>query len=153
MRAVINLETAFALLMLLYVISRFIANPISHDSLPDNENAGNAQRRSWLLLLLVIPAAFLWTFTIPLVSDDFVSIAAALRFTPDKIAGLFTIPESNHFFRPLGYLSLALDARCAGHSLTLWHLSALLIHFPNCILLSLVARRIGLTRWLAALAP
>jgi len=146
MRAVINVEGALALLMLLCSIGRFAAKRtgLSYDE--------NSQRREWLLLLLVIPAALFWTLSIPLVSDDFVSISAALRFTPAKIAGLFTIPESNHFFRPLGYISFAFDALWAGRSPALWHLAALLIHFANCILLYFVARQTGLTRFAAAAA-
>ena len=92
MRAAINLEAVFALLVMLGAMVRVgIGPPSEADS-----------RRSWLLLL-VIPAVLLWTLSIPLVSDDFVHIGYALHFTSDKIAGLFTIPAGDHFFRPLGY--------------------------------------------------
>jgi hypothetical protein len=143
MRAAINLEAAFAVLILLGCcragFSR-LAQP--------NQAIG---REAWFLLL-IIPAALLWTLTIPLVSDDFVHIGYALHFTPDKLAGLFTIPAGDHFFRPLGYISYAIDARWAGHSPVLWHLATLLIHFANCVLVYVVARQTGLTRFFAATA-
>src|SRR6478609_8607511 len=100
MRAAINVEAVCALLVLLFYVARQTTN---NDRLL---HASNPDRREWLLLLLVIPAAFLWTLSIPLLSDDFVGISEALRFTPDKIGGLFTIPASNRFFRPLGDISL-----------------------------------------------
>ncbi len=142
MRGVINLEAAFALLVICAIGIRLAKSKPSE--------AG--ERKIWLLLLLVIPAALLWTLSIPLVSDDFVHIGYALHFTPDKIIGLFTIPAGDHFFRPLGYLSYALDARWAGNSPALWHLATLLIHFANCALVYLLARRTGLTRFFAATA-
>ena len=142
MRAAINLEAVFAVLVVLGSCARgFCSAPC--------EEAGS--RRNWLLLLL-IPAALLWTLTIPLVSDDFVHIGFALHFTPGKIIELFTIPAGDHFFRPLGYISYAIDARWAGHSPALWHLATLLIHFANCLLVYLVARQTGLARFFAATA-
>src|SRR5580704_1178984 len=127
MRTAINLEAVFAVLVLLGACRASISRPTgAHDS------------KRWRLLLLVVPAALLWTLSIPLVSDDFVHIGYALHFTPDKIAGLFTIPAGDHFFRPLGYLSYAIDARWAGNSPALWHLATLLIHFANGLLVYVV---------------
>src|SRR4051812_4467251 len=107
MRAVINLEAVFAVLVILGACARALRST----STAQTDSTG---RRYWLLLLLVIPAALLWTLTFPLVSDDYIHIGFALHFTPDKIGGLFTIPAGDHFFRPLGYLSYALDALWAG---------------------------------------
>src|ERR1017187_4567784 len=135
MRAAINLEAAFALLVLC----------VTGLSLSSAERSEASDRPKWLLLLLIIPAALLWTVTIPLVSDDFVHIGFALHFTPDNIVELFTIPAGDHFFRPLGYISYAVDARWAGHSPALWHLATLLIHFANCALVYVLARQTGLT--------
>ena len=143
MRAAINLEAAFALLVLLCSTGFSL-------SITQRSEAGD--RKRWLLLLLMIPAALLWTLTIPLVSDDFVHIGFALHFTPDKIVELFTIPAGDRFFRPLGYISYAIDALWAGHSPALWHLAALLIHFANCLLVYLLARQTGLARFFAATA-
>ena len=142
MRGTINLEAAFALAVIFFSISRPGAKSFS----------ASQQSKKNVLLLLIIPAALLWTVTIPLVSDDFVHIGYALHFTPDKIKGLFTVPAGDFFFRPLGYISYALDARWAGNSPALWHLSALLIHFANCALVYLVARQTGLARFFAAMA-
>ncbi len=141
MRTAINLEAIFALLVLCGAGA----------GRPD-VTRGETNHRGTSLLLLVIPAALLWTLSIPLVSDDFVHIGYALHFTANQIAGLFTIPAGDHFFRPLGYLSYALDARWAGRSPALWHLATLLIHFANCLLVYLVARQAGLARFFAATA-
>jgi len=142
MRAAINLEAVFALLVICGM----------GFSLSSAERSEAANRKRWLLLLLVVPAALLWTLTFPLVSDDFVHVGFALHFTPDKIVELFTIPAGDHFFRPLGYISYAVDALWAGHNPALWHLATLLIHFANCVFLYLVARQTGLARFYAATA-
>ena len=142
MRLAINLEGIFAVSILLVSCARA--------SRSTGFSPSNGRRP--LLLLLLIPAALLWTLTIPLVSDDFVHIGYAIHFTPDKIRGLFTIPAGDGFFRPLGYLSYALDARWAGNNPALWHLATLLIHFANCVLVYLVARQAGLARFFAAAA-
>ncbi len=142
MRAAINLEAAFALLVI--CAAGFMPSV--------TRRCERIERKPWLLLLLAIPAALLWTLTFPLVSDDFVHIGYALHFTPDKIVGLFTIPAGDHFFRPLGYISYAIDARWAGHSAALWHLATLLIHFANCLLVYVVARQTGLARFFAVTA-
>jgi len=140
MRGAINIEAGFALAIV--ILSCVFTGAAARQ--PD--------RRRWWWLLLIVPAALLWTVTIPLVSDDFVHIGFALHFTPDKIIELFTVPAGDHFFRPLGYMSYALDARWAGKSPALWHLAALLIHFANCVLLYIVARQIGLADVYAAIA-
>ncbi len=145
MRTAINLEAIFAALVILGACARRAGPPPA----PQDEVV---HRRYWPLLLLLIPAALLWTLTLPLVSDDFVHIGYALHFTPDKIVGLFTIPAGDHFFRPLGYLSYALDARWAGHSTALWHLATLLIHFANCVLVYVLARQTGIASFFAATA-
>jgi hypothetical protein len=141
MRAAINLEAVFALLVLVGACARAGAVP-----------ALESKRRSWWLLLLIVPAAMLWTVTIPLVSDDYVHIGFALHFTPEKIVELFTVPAGDHFFRPLGYMSYALDARWADHSAVLWHLATLLIHFVNCVLVYVVGRQVGIDRFFSATA-
>ena len=142
MRAAINLEAIFALAVLCS----------TGFCLSNAQPSEQADRKSWLWLLAIVPAAMLWTLRIPLVSDDFVHIGYALHFTPDKIAGLFTIPAGDHFFRPLGYISYAIDALWAGHSPVLWHLATLLIHFANCLLVYVLARQTGIARLFAATA-
>jgi hypothetical protein len=147
-RARLNLEGSFALLVLLGSVIACVFR--RRNETPPHD--GTTPRREWLLLLLVIPAAFCWTPAIPLISDDYVHIAAGLHFKFDQIADLFTVPESNLFFRPLGYISFAVDALWAGRDVTLWHLSSLLLHLVNCVLLYLLARQMGFTRFFAAVA-
>ena len=146
MRGVINLEGAVALLLLLGILRRHLLS----DAGPTFEEM--AGRGKWLLCLLLIPAALLWTVSIPLVSDDFVHINAALHFVPNELGQKFIIQETNHFFRPLGYFSLDLDGLWAGSNPARWHLSALLLHFANCLLLYLVARKTSLDSYCATVA-
>jgi hypothetical protein len=143
MRAAINLEAIFALLSLAGIVLRPSAS---------TRAAGSSPSRWPLLLLLAVPAAFLWTLAFPLVSDDFVHIGFALHFTASKIPELFTVPAGDHFFRPLGYIAYAIDALWAGHNPALWHLATLFIHFANCLLVYLVARQTGLARFFAVTA-
>jgi hypothetical protein len=141
MRAAINIEAVFAVLVVLACCKAGISRP----------GAGKYSR-SWMLLLLVLPAAYLWTLTIPLLSDDFSHIGNALSFTVGRIPSLFTVPAGDLFFRPLGYISYGIDARWADHSAALWHLSTLLIHFGNCLLVYLLARQKDLGRAFAVTA-
>ena len=141
MRLAINVEAVFALLVLAGCcagISR---------SAPAQDNS----RRYWLLFA-ILPAAFLWTLTFPLLSDDFGHIGNALHFKAENIVKLFTVPAGDHFFRPLGYLSYALDARWADHSPARWHLSTLVIHFANCLMVYVVARQKSMVRFFAITA-
>ena len=143
MRALLNVEALFAWLVL---VGAFLLR----------RGAGKAAEQSdgarWRLLLLAIPAALLWTVTFPLLSDDFVHISSALHFTASRIPGLFTIPASDRFFRPLGYLSYGVDALWTGRNPALWHLATLLFHFANCALVYRIGRQTGLTRAFAATA-
>jgi hypothetical protein len=142
MRTAINLEAVFAVLVVLAASLRR-AGPSS---------PGQPDSRRYLLLLLIIPIAFLWTLNIPFVSDDYSHIGYALRFTPERIREIFTLPAGDRFFRPLGYLSYAIDAHFFGHSTPLWHLSTLLFHFANSLLVYLIARQQKLARFFAAAA-
>jgi hypothetical protein len=141
MRAAINVEAIFALLVLLGCFLKRSAAPGS----PENN-------RRYLLLLLILPAAFYWTLYFPLLSDDFAHIGNALHFTFSKIPSLFTVPAGDLFFRPLGYISYGLDARWADHSEERWHFATLAFHFANCLLVYLVARQKDLGRFFAAAA-
>lgn len=142
-RALINLEAVFALLVIGAVLLSRRAAP---------EPANSPRRWALLLLLLLLPAAYLWTLTFPLISDDFFHLNLALHFDRQRFIQIFTVAEPDRFFRPLGYLSYALDVLWAGRSPALWHLSALLLHFVNCGLVYLLARRLRLNTLFAVTA-
>lgn len=144
MRLAINIEAVFAVLVIIASSCR--------TAFPPSAEPRDANNRRYLLVLLVLPAAFLWTLPFPFVSDDFAHIIAALHFNFGNILKLFTVPAGDLFFRPLGYISYAIDARWAGHSVVLWHLSTLLIHFVNSLLVYLVARQKHLSRFFAVTA-
>ncbi len=80
-------------------------------------------------------------------SDDFILINQAKQFNP----AIFTTPGGDGFFRPLGYLSLDLNALFATTPL-LWHLPSLLIHATNAALVAALAARLGATTLIAFLA-
>lgn len=73
------------------------------------------------------------------VSDDFIIVRLAQRFS----SAVFTSPGGDGFFRPLGYVSLAMNAWFAGVDPGWWHASALVLHAVNALLVALLTRRLA----------
>src|ERR1700680_2248892 len=71
------------------------------------------------------------------ISADLTSAAAVRR--------LFTVPQVDGMYRPLGFLSLWLDYRLFGQQLWGYHLQSILIHVLNTLLVFLVSRRLAQT--------
>ena len=95
--------------------------------------AGRASSSPILLpaVLLLTALAFLPYLSFPLLADDYTHIHNALLATPHSLWAHFTIPETDHFFRPAAYLSYALDATWAGTTPVLWRISNLVLHLIN----------------------
>ncbi len=105
MRGVLNAEGYFALacLVILLVRGRW------------GEPVDLGWRGRWWMLLLA-PLPFLLYLSFPFLADDYAHILHARALTAAGVPALFTVPAADHFFRPLGYLSYAVDARWAGLS-------------------------------------
>ena len=73
------------------------------------------------------------------VSDDFILVRQAQTFS----AGVFASAGGDGFFRPVGYVSLAMNAWIAGLNPVIWHTSALVLHAINAFLVAMLCRRLG----------
>src|SRR5690606_6279252 len=80
-------------------------------------------------------------------SDDFIHIelAASAKSLENFLA------TGDGFFRPIGYLSLAITATVAGKDPVLWHLFAILLHGINSLVLFVVLYELWVRRQVAVL--
>lgn len=104
----------------------------------------------WLLrpVPLLAMVALFPVLGVYFVSDDFILVRQAQQFS----ASIFTSAGGDGFFRPLGYVSMAMNAWLAGIDPGWWHASALAIHAVNSLLVAMLARRLGASLWIALLA-
>src|SRR6185312_13390561 len=139
MRGLMNIEGIFvlALLALLLLRSRRLTLP----PIPDLPY--------WpveLGLLLLVAAGFIRYLNFPLLADDYTHIWNAHMADAGALVRHFTVAETDRFFRPLGYLSYALDARWAGYSAAAWRAGNLLLHLANTWLVYRLCLQLGGTR-------
>jgi len=85
-------------------------------------------------------------------SDDFILVRFGHEWTPAAFRYAITHGGGDGFFRPFGFISLALDARLGGSSPAWWHASSLAIHSANSILVLVIARRLGASALAAGFA-
>jgi hypothetical protein len=130
-----NPEGIFALLFLVLLFRRANAAP---------PTAGSQRRNFWFpaALTAIVALGFCRYLAFPLLADDYVHIGYAHNFTWHAFTGLFTVPAGDHFFRPLGYLSYALDAPWAGFSPTAWRTGNMLLHIANTLLVYALCRKL-----------
>ena len=92
-----------------------------------------------LALASLYPALF-----VGFLSDDFILVRQTL-------GPVFTTAGGDGFFRPLGYVSFALNA-AMGSDPIWWHFVSLMLHAVNAALVALLAKRLGASQWTAVLA-
>ena len=96
----------------------------------------------WRWGLLLTAVLFLPYLSFPFLADDYPHILHAHALAWSGIPALFTVPAPDRFFRPLGYISYALDSHWAGISPTLWRLAELAFHLANAVLIYLLCREL-----------
>ena len=132
-----NVEGIFALgfFALLFACSR-TATAIS-----------SSEHEKWylpVLLAVLVVLCFFRYLAFPLVADDYAHVLHGAQANWDAIWTHFALPEEDRFFRPLGYVSYALDARWAGFHPAAWRAGNLLFHVANTVLLYFLCRRLRL---------
>ncbi len=132
MRGVLNIEGYFALA---WLIALFIRSRKK-----ESECSGNIPW--WVLLLCLLP--FLPFLSFPFLADDYPHILHARALHWSGVPALFTVPATDRFFRPAGYLAYALDAQWAGLSPVLWRSIELAVHLANTLLLYVLLRELRL---------
>ncbi len=104
----------------------------------------------WMLrtVALLAMVALFPALRVYFVSDDFILVRQAQTFS----ASVFTSAGGDGFFRPLGYVSLTINAWIARFDPLWWHASALCLHAVNAVLVALLARRLRANLGVALLA-
>ncbi len=143
----INAEGIFGIAALGLLISR------ATDRLQTRDPRGDSK---WVLaavgLVAAGVAAYSGSFSFPFVADDYVHIPNALHASPAYLGALFTQPGSDHFFRPVTYLSYAIEGRVAGYEPVVWHALSVVLHIAVSLLVYQLARRRGFAVWTAIAA-
>lgn len=121
-------------------------------SLP--ESSWTARRRG--LLALAVAAVTIMALSralgIYFLSDDFVVIKIGSDWTAASYRYILTHGGGDGFFRPAGFIVVALTGRWAHLNPADWHAWALAIHAVNSVLVMFLARRLGASAPAAAFA-
>jgi hypothetical protein len=92
-------------------------------------------------------AAYAGSFSFPFLADDYVHIPNALHASPAYLGALFTQAGTDHFFRPVTFVSYAIEARAAGYEPGAWHALSVVLHITVTLLVYTLARRRGFAAW------
>ncbi len=131
--APLNVEGAFGALIVFLLASR---KPASEPPTPKQQKRWPAWASFAVALVALFPA-----LSVYFLSDDFIIVPGANAASGAGLAHAWTHAGGDGFFRPLGYLSFALDALWAGFDPLRWHLSSIMLHSVNAALVALLALR------------
>jgi hypothetical protein len=92
------------------------------------------------------------TFGIYFLSDDFAVVKIGTGWTAASYRYILTHGGGDGFFRPVGFIVVALTGRWTHLDPVNWHAWALAIHAANSVLVMLLARRLGASALAAAFA-
>lgn len=104
------------------------------------------------ILLICGLAVWAWTFRFPFIADDYLHITNGLHATGRDVANLFMVPAADRFFRPLGLMAFAAEARVFGTDRIGWHAFSFTLHLANSGLLYWIARKLGDKNWVCLTA-
>jgi hypothetical protein len=96
-------------------------------------------------------ATFWRTLHFYFLSDDFILVKLANTFHL-AVRPLFTTGGGDGFFRPVGYISLAMTSMWAGTNPVAWHTTALALHIINSVLVFTLVIQLGRSRMAASFA-
>ena len=142
--APLNPEGAFGLAMTILLACRFTKDAPAPRSSRVALAAGGAALVSVISQARVVGLYFL--------SDDFILVQQANQWTWSNLVPVFTSGGGDGFFRPVGLVSLAVNATWAGSDPRLWHATAVALHTVNVVLVTWLAARVGLSTSTAFLA-
>ena len=119
--------------------------------MPQHRPSGWRNAVTILALIGFTIAAFWRTLHFYFLSDDFVLVKLANTFH-FAMRLLFRTAGGDGFFRPIGYISLAVTSMWAGVNPTAWHTTALALHIINCVLVFMLVFQWGRSRMAAIFA-
>jgi hypothetical protein len=146
----VNPESWFAVAL---ILSIFVSANRGQQRVPTRKQPFGRNDIAAVFGLTLLTAAGFWR-ALPsyFLSDDFILLEYARTFH-GEFRSLFAHGGGDGFFRPIGYLSLALTSAWAGASPLLWHAAALALHMANSApvyLLAVILRRSRLAALFAA---
>lgn len=139
-RTPMNIESFCGLFLMLALAIRMGAD------LPGFSKPSAVPLISMATLGLLVALAFWRAIGIYFLADDFILVTYARGFHVSAIRPILTTGGGDGFFRPLGYMFLAVIAAWAKFDPRLWHISALVLHALNSVLVAVLASRLGLSR-------
>lgn len=134
----INAETIFAAALVLLLLSTEEKQEAFQFSSP----ATLTQRDGVFIAALCLGTfiAYWPSLWVEFVADDYAHILAVSKADASYVRDLFTVPATDRFFRPLGMISYLIDVQWAGFNPVKWHLSAVLLHMVNAVLVFALCR-------------
>lgn len=133
----LNPEGFFGLAVTLLLLMRVTAN----------HHMSKWSRSSSVLAALVVVVisviALRRALGVYFLSDDFILVKIGQGWTAEAFRYTITHGGGDGFFRPVGYLAFALNARFADTNPVWWHASSLAIHSANAVLVLFMAKRLG----------
>jgi len=145
----LNAQSVFGLSVVTLLALRSILQSATFDRKPQRGTI-------WLAGILILAAVFLApALRYPLVFDDYTLARYGQGLNLAMAKYYLTHGGGDGFFRPLGYLSLGLDASWARYAPVGWHLLSFALHLADIGLVWLLAQRLLADRlaalWAAAL--
>jgi hypothetical protein len=137
-RTPINIESICGLCLVLALAIRMTG--------PAAPSGGRMPIAASAALLVLVVVAFWRALQIHFLADDFVLVTFANSFQVASIPRMLTTGGGDGFFRPVGYLTIALTALWAKFNPAIWHVTALALHALNSALVCALAARLGLSR-------
>ncbi len=95
---------------------------------------------------LLVAVGFWRAVGVYFLADDFILVTYYQGFHASAILPMLTTGGGDGFFRPLGYLAIALTATWAKFDPQLWHITALILHGLSSVIVFGLASRLGLSR-------
>ncbi len=99
-------------------------------------------------VLALVTATYFWLLPVDFSHHDWTHRHISAGLTSfDRLAELFTTPQPDGFFRPLGFLSLWLDYSIFGEQYWAYHLQSLILHALNVLLAYRLFKSLGFIDW------
>ena len=137
----VNAECIVAVSFLLLTLVRSL--PRTGTSLQRSGGYSRATLVPLGIIVLVTLTAYLRALDQPFLFDDYGHVSMLSHLSVHDILARFYSPQPDIFFRPLGFLWYYLDFHWAGFNPFLWHISNLLIHVANCLLVYVLVRQLA----------
>ena len=143
----LNVESFTAVSFVLLILLRAPPGSVVRSSLGTRfETAGGLG-----LVILLCLFSFYHSLKAPLLFDDYGHVLLATHAGMHDFLRAFYIPHQDIFYRPLGFLSYAIDIHWAHFEAFRWHAWSLAVHTLTCGLVYLLIRQLAFSVWSAAL--